>query len=169
MRKQSKILLLLGLALLLALAPAVKTAYAYFTDYEQARGGAVIHLGGQTELTEEVKDGNKTITIKNTGDTDMVVRVMIFGEEGEGGQMSVEAGSDWTYSGADNAYYYTKILAPGKTTSAIQVTVTIPEGEDADIVVVHEGSRVIYETVNGVEQVQKPDGWTGMPVIKGGE
>ena len=166
MKKNRTILLLLGLALALALAPAVKTAFAYFTDYEPARGGAVIHLAGQTELHEEVVEGNKTVTIENTGETDMVVRVMVFGEAS---RMSIEAGSDWTFSEADNAYYYAKVLEPGETTESIEVTVKGKEGDNFDIVVVHEGSRVIYETVDGKEQVQKPDGWTGMPVIKGGE
>ena len=156
----------MGLALLLLLAPATKTAYAYFTDYEAARGGAVIRLGGETHLEEEVKEGNKTVVISNTGDTDLVVRVMILGNAD---YMTVDPGKDWQ-EGTDGAWYYTAVLAAGEDTTAINVNVKTGPGEaaenqDFDITVVHEASRVIYETTGGKEQVKQPAGWDGMPAI----
>ena len=154
-------------ALLLSLVVGIGFAFAYFTDYEAARGGAIIHLGGQTEITEKMDENNKNITITNTGQTDMIVRVMIYGDENK---MTVTAPDDW-YEGTDGAYYYKKILhgsADGKSgdsTSTILAKITVTDDDnvkDFDIIVVHEGSQAVYDG----DKLAVPDGWNAEAVGK---
>ena len=154
-------------ALLLSLVVGIGFAFAYFTDYEAARGGAIIHLGGQTELIEQMDGNNKKISVKNTGQTDMIVRVMIFGDESK---MTVTAPDDW-YKGDDGAYYYKKILhgsADGKhgdSTSTIHAEIKVT-GDDAtqnfDTVVVHEGSQAVYDGT----KLAVPKNWNAEAVSK---
>ena len=153
-------------ALLLSLVVGIGFAFAYFTDYEAARGGAIIHLGGQTELIEQMDGNNKNISVKNTGQTDMIVRVMIFGDQNK---MKITAPDDW-YE-ADGAYYYKKILhgsADGKSgdsTSTILAEIKVTGDEDVkdfDIIVVQEGSRVVYDGT----KLAVPKGWNAEAVSK---
>ena len=154
-------------ALLLSLVVGIGFAFAYFTDYEAARGGAIIHLGGQTELIEQMDGNNKKISVKNTGQTDMIVRVMIFGDESK---MTVTAPDDW-YKGDDGAYYYKKILhgspygESGDSTSTILAEIKVTGDEDVkdfDIIVVQEGSRVVYDGT----KLAVPKGWNAEAVSK---
>ena len=53
MKKQmTKKTVLAVLALVLCLSVTIGGAMAYFTDYEDAHGGAVLNLGGETEMVE---------------------------------------------------------------------------------------------------------------------
>lgn len=155
-------------AIFLCMVVSVGTAVAYFTDYENGRGGAEVNLSGQTRLIENMQDNNKVISVQNTGETDMIVRVLIFGDES---RMTVKPGSGWI-KGEDGAFYYNKILkagkdgAAGESTSEIIAEVTVKEGEeptDFDIMVVNEGSRVVYDgqgdPTSGNQNLKAPDGW----------
>ena len=158
-KKRTKIVILTA-ALLLCLTVGIGMSAAYFTDYESARGGAVIDLGGQTELTEEVKDGNKIVSIQNTGDTDMIVRVMIYGDKG---RISSIAADGWI-EGSDGAYYYGKVLPSGESTRTLTVNVRTgsSDTDDFEIIVVHEGSRAVYAGDGQPAEEQTlaaPDGW----------
>ena len=159
MNKISKTLF--ALVLVLCLTATVTISIAYFTDYEDAKGGAVMTLSGGTEVTEEMKDNNKLIKVVNTGETDMIVRVMIYGDADH---MTIRPGSGWIKSDQDGAYYYKSILKgsedgkSGDETSVIEAAISAEEEEDLakfDITVIHEGARVIYEG----DGVETPDGW----------
>ena len=78
--KNNRKLLITALSLILCLSVSIGLVWAYFTDYESARGGAVLKLSGQTWLQEDVDEKGKTISIKNVDETDMVVRVMVIGD-----------------------------------------------------------------------------------------
>ena len=67
--------ILIAAILLVALAMPMG-AFAYFTDYEDAHGGAVLKLEGETQIEETPDDAGKTISIKNTGETDVIVRIL---------------------------------------------------------------------------------------------
>lgn len=165
--KRNKRLTLLA-AFLLCLTVTVGITAAYFTDYESGKGGASIALSGQTGLKEDMEGNNKVISIVNTGETDMIVRVMIFGDEN---RMTVKPGEGWI-KGDDGAYYYSRILKAGKdggegdSTPEIIAEVTAKEGEepeDFDILVVHESSRVVYDgqgepSADG-QKLAAPEGW----------
>ena len=163
-------LLIMALSLILCLAVSIGIALAYFTDYESAKGGAVLHLGGRTEIEEKADKDKKEVTLKNTGDVDMVVRVMFFGGNQTGANYEVVPDDSAGWTGSGNTWYYTKVLKPGETASKIVASVegVVKDGEhiDFDITVVHEGSRVTYtQDADGKNIVAAPSGWDGFPVI----
>lgn len=163
-------LLIMALSLILCLTVSIGIAIAYFTDYESAQGGAVLHLGGRTEIEEQADNDKKVVTIKNTGDVDMVVRVMFFGGNQSGANYKIEPKDNTSWSGAEGTWYYKKILKPGESTDPITASVegNVKDGEhiDFDITVVHEGSRVTYsQDEDGKNIVAAPSGWDGFPVI----
>ena len=156
------------IAALLTAALALSAVFAmgvgaYFSDYEIAHGDVILQLGDQTEINEEVYEGNKTISIKNTGEATSVVRVAVFGGE----LMTVTAASDWEQHG--DYYYYKKVLAPGESTSQIKAELkdltkeqVEALGDDFDVVVTHESALAVYDENN---KVIKPDAWDYLPDI----
>lgn len=146
-------------AVLIALIASTTAAYAYFTDYEEAQGGAQIKLEGETYIHEKPENTQKTISIENTGETDVVVRVAAFGDFIDWDNTTY-SGDDWMKDG--DWWYYKKILKPGKTTSKIVVKIDTAAakeaGHDFDIIVVHESERVTYDGT-AANKVVKPDGW----------
>ena len=167
MKKVMKRKILLVIAAVLVLSLSVGFASAYFSDHEATQGSATIQLGGQSDIVENFDtDGTKHIKIKNTGDatkgdTEVVVRVAIYGPEG----MKVTVGSNWTdKTKIDGYYYYNEILQPSKkTTTDLAAKVTVPEGMDLgdnfDIVVMQESAQPTYTYVNGRNKVVSPAGW----------
>lgn len=152
-------------AIVLTVLALPAAAFAYFTDYEGAWGGAVLKLEGETQLHEEVSDDQKTISIENIGETDVLVRVAVYGD-----YLSGTAGEGWVQAEGDEWFYYDAILAPGEKTSdlvaKIDTQAAKDDGHDFDIVVVHESERVSYDGTDE-NKVNKPDGWTNMPDIFG--
>lgn len=154
--KKTRATILICLAAAIAVMSSA-VCYAYFTDYEEAKGGAVVHLNGSSEIHEEADDDGKVVEIENTGETDLLVRAGIYGDN-----LTVEAPSEDWIEGSDGFWYYKSILKAGEKTSRINVTIdkkkAEEEGHDFDIVVIHESARVIYD---GTEEnrVVKPEGW----------
>lgn len=168
MKKINKKTLLIALSLILCFTASIGIATAYFTDYEAAKGSAVLNLSGQTELKETVVNNDKTISIKNVGETDMIVRVKIIGDPKK---LKITAGSDWIdKKDADGTvwWYYKKILkgspkgANGESTTNLFAEVSGTEGEtNFDIVVVHEASRTVYDDDGSLVV---PRGWNAEAV-----
>ena len=69
---------LLVIAITLVLSLSVGLTMAYFSDYNAARGGRGIALGGKTELHDDYDASKKTVVIQNTGETDVIVRVAVY-------------------------------------------------------------------------------------------
>lgn len=165
--------ILLVIAAVLVLSLSVGFASAYFSDHEAAQGAAKIKLGGQTEIIEGWDDGIKHVSIKNTGDTEMIVRVAIYGPDGENAKMSVTKGDTWEKSG--EYYYYKAILQPGDQTPMddLIAKVVFKEGTEADlgdnydIVVIQDSAQPTYEGNNN--KVAKPAGWDYVPELYGSE
>jgi len=147
MRKISGKICAALLSALLLSATIAAAAGAYFSDYETALGEVTLNLSGQTRIDEEVNEGEKTISITNTGDATVVVRLAVYGP----GKMTVEFDdADWEKNG--DYYYYKKVLAPNETTSsAVTATMELTDeekemiGDSFDIVVVHESATAVYE------------------------
>ena len=112
MKKISKKTIILALSLILCFTASIGIVAAYFTDYESAKGGAVITLSGQTSITEKVKENNKTVVIANVDETDMIVRVKVIGYENDPNEeepkVTIVKG-DWI-EGTDGWYYWPGIL-----------------------------------------------------------
>lgn len=149
-------LLIIALSLILCMTVSIGLAVAYFTDYEAAKGGAVLQLTGQTEIEEEIKENEKIVKINNTGETDMVVRILVFSNE----KFTTvnDDGTNWI-KGSDGNYYYGKVLKAGQSTTELTITVkgrsTPKDPIDYDITVVHESERVLYDG----NKVAIPEGW----------
>ena len=166
MRNRSK-LLIMALSLILCLSVSVGIAFAYFTDYENARGGAVLRLKGQTWIDEKADDKSKSIVIKNVNEPDMVVRVMIIADKDHLGDIDAD-GEVWIGPDEDGWYYYSKVLKGSKDrdggeTKPFKAEVKVSGNEDIDdfdIVVVQEAERVVYEQDEGGNNVVSiPEGW----------
>ena len=154
------------LILLICLSVTIGGAMAYFTDYEDAYGGAVVQLGGETEIDEGSDARNKHIVITNTGETNMIVRAAVLGNDYEK-YMNITAGAGWVPSQEDGItfYYYSKALAPGEATTAIDAVLedkwTVgdahPELNDMEITVVHESAQAVYDETT--QKLTAPEGW----------
>lgn len=165
MRNHRK-LLIMALSLILCITASIGITFAYFTDYENARGGAILHLKGQTWIDEKADKDGKTIVIKNVNEPDMVVRVMIIADKDHLGDITL--GKDWSGPDNDGWYYYGKILRgskdrDGDETTEIRAEVKVSGNEDIndfDIVVVQEAERVLYDGADPDNNpVSIPAGW----------
>lgn len=159
MKRKTNLIIICMMLFLLAIVPVSRTL-AYFTDDASYSGGGALSLAWETELKEEVKENDKTVTIKNTGDTDVIVRVRIFGNEE---YLTIKNESGQWKDGGDGWWYYDGILKPDAVTEAlvadVKASADLPEHE-FNIIVIHESERVIYD--NGSTLV-KPEGWAYVP------
>lgn len=141
---------------------------AYFSANTHAEGALVLNLKGTSVIDEDVdENGTKTVNIENKGQTDLIVRVAIYGpwltEAAQAADTSYSA-NDWELM--NGYYYYKHILKPGQSTSAITAAISnIPAGSDIDefaITVVQQAAVVTYDE-NGA--IVKPDKWDNIPSI----
>jgi hypothetical protein len=148
MKKQRLILTAAAVSATLIIASSIGSAFAYFSTYERALGGYVVHLGDYEEITEDFQDWTKKVVVTNkTNSTESVfVRVKAFA--GQSVDLIYSADADWT-PGADGYYYYGKVLAPGETSSQIDVKIAnIPQTVDPksfNVVVVYEAAPAKYQ------------------------
>ena len=154
-------------ALVLCLSVSVGITTAYFSDYEEASGGATLNLGGITEITEGNREDGKDIVIENKGETNMIVRVAIYGADE---YMNLNVPDDWKKAG--DFYYYQKILKgvdgdkPGDKTSTLVANVkqswvgSTPPAFDYEVTVVHESAQAVFDG----KELAVPAGWDGNAV-----
>ena len=108
MKRKSKIALA-AMALILSVVVSAGATFAYFTDYEEARGQKQLTLGNETEITEGNSNSDKHIVIKNTGETEAVARVAVIGNERFMTITSDKKGA-WVKKG--DYWYYTRVIKP---------------------------------------------------------
>jgi predicted ribosomally synthesized peptide with SipW-like signal peptide len=156
--KRRNIILLVA-SLVLVLSLTVGLTLAYFSDYTEAKGGKKVTLGGQTTITEEPRDDRKIITIQNTGETDVIVRVAAYGPT----EMSY-SGSGWT-DGGDGYYYYNKIIPVGGKSTKLTVKWTVPEdlGDDYNVLVIHDSDQVVYDASGKIVKPDTTPAWALVP------
>lgn len=162
MKKKSILIVLAVLLVFIAVTP-IRESLAYFTAYDEAEGNGTVDLVWSTKITEELPENrDKKITISNTGETPVIVRVQVF--SGEFAETYSYEDGEWIPK-EDGWWYYSKILEPGEDTSELYVEVKLDSVPDYDfnIVVVHESSRVFY--VNGTNTLETPEGWTYVPSV----
>ena len=166
MRRLSKRSVSVLLMTIMILTATAGSAWAYFTDYDQLAGSAAIKLGHSTHIDEQWTSTSKTVGIQNTGESDVIVKVMLYGPEG----MTVEGNDDWLITdNEDGSYlaYYKKILPQGESTSKITASIAdIPvtvENMDVEIIVHQECYIATFDENN---EVIAPDNWEGFPTIK---
>ena len=147
-----KLLLTMAALTLIGFA-SVKPAMAYFTDYALATGYRTIkvHDSEFTPPTDSVENMVKTVSLTNTGDFDMYVRVMVICPEGITATM--QDSPDWELR-SDNYYYYNPILKATDeekkiSTSNLNLKISEPTGDlsgkDFNVIIVQEGTKVHYD------------------------
>ena len=116
---------------------SVGGTFAYYKAAATAEGGKTINVQPTTEITENLDGNNKIVSVTNTGDTDLYIRVVGYGSIGA-------SGSGWSQSG--DYYYYGSVIKPGETTSTIEFTVDDTDKDrDFDVVVVEEATPAIFD------------------------
>ena len=129
MRKLSKkSLCLAAAALTLTAGISAGTAMAYFTTYAEASGN---------------------VTVKNTGDFACFVRVKaLAGEKYQDGLQYSDSDGKWT-PGEEGYYYYSEPVAPGESSSVLDIKIDSKDTEDSfNVVVVQESTKVLYNEKN---------------------
>ena len=155
--KRRTILLVVAIALVLSMT--VGLTLAYFSDSTAAKGGKAVTLGGQTKIEEQQNDDNKVIWIKNTGETDVIVRVAAYGPT-----EITYSGDGWT-AGGDGYYYYDRVLQAGETSDPLTAKWDVPAdlGDDYNVVVVHESDQVVYDASGRVIAPKADPAWAVVP------
>ena len=147
--KKSKYLLILAAFAVIGLA-SVKPAMAYFTDYALATGYHVVKVHDPVvgPPTENVTGMVKTISLTNTGDFDMYVRVRAICPDTVTATMD-KTTTGWTEDEDGVFYTYDAILPVGQSTSDINLKISEPTGElagsDFNVVIIQEGTKVHYK------------------------
>ena len=158
MKAAKRRMILLVVAIALVLSMTVGLALAYFSDSTAAEGGKTVTLGGQTTIREEQRDNSKRIWIRNTGETDVVVRVAVYGPTA-----IRYSGSGWTNSG--DYWYYDSVLPVGEETDPITATWDVPKdlGDDYNVVVVQESDQVVYNASGSIVAPEADPAWALVP------
>ena len=158
---KKRTLFLAVLAVVLVLSASIGSAVAYFTTYATARGGYVIHLGGRTEIEEDIVNNRKTVRIFNRAQSDedigkypVFVRVKAFADSDGTLDYDANAGSLWQPKN-DGYWYYQKPLyagtvahPEGAVTDPFVVTINLSralkEGEELDVIVVYDSVAAVF-------------------------
>ena len=151
MRKlHKKPLIMAAATLALTGTLAVGSAMAYFTTYSTAGGGVKMNMGfTETVPKEDVDENGKHITIENTGDYDCYIRVKaLAGSKYQDGLQYSDSDGKWT-PGEDGYYYYSDPIAPGESTSVLDIRIDSKESDASfNVVVVQESTKVLYNENN---------------------
>lgn len=151
MRKLAKKAIAIGLASTLAVTAVAGTAWGYFTDQVEASGAKEVVFGYDYYTDESLEGNTKVVKIENTGPTEIMVRVFIFGA-GMGdnnGRTIIDPGDGWMPMGGDEGFTYNLSLKPGETTTEIRIE--LAQGLDAEelgefeVTVVGQASPTAYD------------------------
>ena len=168
MKKFNRKSLIALLAIMVLIVSSIGVTVAYFSAETRAEGEAKLSLRGETVIDEGDDETEKNVTIQNTGETDVIVRVAFFGPSGLEKGLEITAGSDWV-KGDDGFYYYKKILRAAEdgngdktTANSLIGKLTLSEkeaaelGENFRVTVVQECSTLKYVDNKPVSA----SGWT---------
>lgn len=160
MRIKSKKAIIVLVAIVLTISVSAGFTLAYFSDYTKAEGDAVLHLTGQTELTEIPRADEKKITITNKSKepVDMVTRVRVLGPN-EFGPYEAQGEHPHWVQGQDGWWYYDQVLKKGESTESLTIKWTIPTNtaiENYDVGVLHESAVARYQEDGSIEY---PEDW----------
>ena len=151
MRKINKnSLCLAAAALTLTAGISAGTAMAYFTTYTEASGGVTLNMGfSETIPKEDFSNWTKHVSVENTGDYDCYVRVKaLAGSKYQDGLQYSDSDGKWT-PGEDGYYYYSDPIAPGESTSVLDIRIDSKESDASfNVVVVQESTKVLYNENN---------------------
>mgnify|MGYP007083088053 FL=1 len=151
MRKiNKKSLCLAAAALTLTAGISAGTAMAYFTTYTEASGGVTLNMGfSETIPKEDFSNWTKHVSVENTGDYDCYIRVKaLAGSKYQDGLQYSDSDGKWT-PGEDGYYYYSDLIAPGESTSVLDIRIDSKESDASfNVVVVQESTKVLNNENN---------------------
>ena len=146
---KKRTLILAVLAVVLVLSASIGSAVAYFTTYATARGGYVIHLGGRTEIEEDIVNNRKTVRIFNRAQSDedigkypVFVRVKAFADSDGTLDYDANAGSLWQPNAGTAAHPEGAVTDPFVVT--INLNRALKEGEELDVIVVYDSVAAVF-------------------------
>ena len=137
-------------ALTLTAGISAGPAMAYFTTYTEASGGVTLNMGfSETIPKEDFSNWTKHVSVENTGDYDCYVRVKaLAGSKYQDGLQYSDSDGKWT-PGEDGYYYYSDPIAPGESTSVLDIRIDSKESDASfNVVVVQESTKVLYNENN---------------------
>lgn len=146
---KKKNIFLFALAIVLILATSISGALAYFTTYANAKGGYVIHLGYDTEITETFSNWTKHVTITNReGSQPVYVRARAF--SGSTYDLNYTDMSGKWSMGKDGYWYYEDVLYAGESSTELLVKINnvpdnVTDGASFNVVVIYEATPVQYD------------------------
>lgn len=154
----------IGLAAALALIAFAAPAYAYFTDILSASGSHDIVLGYSFEVKEKHEDPQedltgKVISIKNTGETDIMARVFV-SDAMDGIEVGVSKASEDWYSEpvpGGTMWTYKWVIPPNGISAELKVDISgdIPDKYPYfDLIVSGQASEVAYDESGNAYAVQ---------------
>ncbi len=136
-----------GLAICLFALTTVSVSLAYYTDTSSASGSVPFTIG--TEINENFDGMNKDITIKNTGNVPVMVRLKVAYPSEEFASVSVGSTSgNWVVLNSDDGWiYYAQPLMAGATTDNLDVNVKPSDDAPSsfDITVFQQHGVIRYE------------------------
>ncbi len=141
--KNRKIMIAAATLALIA-AASVGPATAYFTDSHLATAVIPINLA-DSNLTphEKVDNMTKTITVENTGNYDVYIRVSAF--YGDGVTVSKSSGENWSDLN-EGYYYYNAVVKAHESTTELKLDITGPASkqDSFNVVIIEEATKALY-------------------------
>lgn len=143
--------LLIAAALLMLSVVAVKPAMAYLTDTHSTNGGAAVYLEDRRiEIIpkERIEENTKVISVENTGDLPVFVRVKVIAGRTHLLELDTEkSDSRWSYNEDDGYYYYSDILEVEETSKELYVKIAPGNSaeEKFNVIVVAEAARPLSD------------------------
>lgn len=117
--------------------------------YGSLRRGNVEQGFSETIPKEDFSNWTKHVSVENTGDYDCYVRVKaLAGSKYQDGLQYSDSDGKWT-PGEDGYYYYSDPIAPGESTSVLDIRIDSKESDASfNVVVVQESTKVLYNENN---------------------
>lgn len=158
-RSSKRNILVAAFALSLVAAVSIKPAFAYFTDTVTASKRVQVAVGADVPDTNDSVDGMvKTVSISNTGDYDLYIRVKAIYSSNYVAAINAASSAKWSLS--DDGYYYYSDIVKAKTTSDgadvidstedLKLDISLANGaavtdKDFNVIIVQEATKVLYD------------------------
>lgn len=142
---KNKKFLLIIIAFVFIFGFSVGQTSSYFVADTNASGVKVMSMEAQSEIIEEIDGLNKIVQVRNTGTSEIYVRVKALYPNNENIEVEI-SGKTWVLDD-DGYYYYQLPLAANETTDKLNINVVVKKGyqKDFKIVVVQEYVIAVYD------------------------
>lgn len=136
-------LLIAAAAVLIIGSISVKPAIAFFTGTCLAEGKIELTLGdGRLDpMDDTVENMVKKISIKNTGEYDILVRAKAFAPDNV--TVTMEDSTGWSES--DGYYYYSEIVGPNESSDKLNLKIKASGEENFNVIIIQEATKVLYD------------------------